>query len=936
MAGVTLENVQKIYPNGFQAIYGLDLEVKDGEFMVLVGPSGCGKTTALRLVAGLEELTGGDVVIGDRVVSDVEPKDRDIAMVFQNYALYPNMTVRSNIGFALRLRRMNKAERVRRVDEAIDLLGLTDWADRKPAQLSGGQRQRVAMGRAIVREPSVFLMDEPLSNLDAKLRVQMRAEVARIQRRLGVATLYVTHDQVEAMTMGDRVAVMSAGHLQQCDSPQVVYDHPRNLFVAGFMGSPPMNLFEATVGEGARSLTLGSQVLEVPEEVSALVPELRGYANQSVVFGIRPEDFISLRPVDDTADGPGLVGTVELVEALGSEQLVHFTTDAQAVEVEGTKDDDGEGLNHGKIRKAGAGVARIDTRTPIREGAHVRFGLDPDRLRFFDPGSGEAIGLRQGAGAVPREEHRNGSRASANGSGASGEATDDGGHTGAAVAAGAAVALSAAVLSAGAVHGGDATAVPAPEYDRSAMRTGIVHFGVGGFHRAHEAMYVDRLLQRGGAERWGICGVGVLEADRAMRDALDAQDHLYTLVQKHSDGTYEPRVIGSIVDYLYAPDDPQAVIDRIADPATEIVSLTITEGGYAINDATGSFDPEAPGVADDLAPGAVPRTVFGLVTAALDRRRRAGQTAFTIVSCDNLQSNGALAREAFTSFARQRDPELADWMEAEVRFPNSMVDRITPVTTDADRDEVAARFGIADRWPVVCEPFVQWVLEDSFSGERPAFEDVGVQVVADVAPYELMKLRLLNASHQGLCYFARLCDYTYVHEAAMDPLFRAFLRRYMDEEATPSLDPVPGVDLELYKDQLIERFSNPEIRDTVARLCAESSDRIPKWLLPVVRHRLDHGGPVALSAAIVASWARYADGVDEHGQPIEIVDRRREAMTALAHQWTTDPLAFISPPELFGELAADERFAEPYRRALASLYERGARVTLEDLVRTAV
>ena len=932
MARVTLDNVQKIYPNGFQAIYGLDLEVRDGEFMVLVGPSGCGKTTALRLVAGLEELTAGEVQIGDHVVNEVEPKDRDVAMVFQNYALYPNMTVRANIGFALRLRRMNKAERERRVTEAVELLGLTDWIDRKPAQLSGGQRQRVAMGRAIVREPSVFLMDEPLSNLDAKLRVQMRAEVARIQRRLGVATLYVTHDQVEAMTMGDRVAVMSGGLLQQCDSPQVVYDHPSNLFVAGFMGSPPMNLFEATVEEGARAVRVGSQTLALPDSVLRDTPELREYAGQPVVLGVRPEDFTSLDGAEaGSVGGLGLLGTVELVEALGSERLVHFTTDARAVEVKGTKDDDAEGLNQGKIRRTGEGVARVDVRTAVREGAHVRFQIDPERLRFFDPRSTDAIGRPRPVGGTPRSEHRVGSSATANGNDGSEDAGDGSGHPAALVGRGEPVALGAAVLSAGSIAG-SVPAVPAPAYDRAALTAGIVHFGVGGFHRAHEAMYVDRLLSRGGAERWGICGVGVLDADRAMQRALDGQDHLYTLVEKHSEGTYEPRVIGSIIDYLYAPDDPEAVIARVAQPDTEIVSLTITEGGYAINDVTGGFDPEAPGIAADLAPDAIPRTVFGLVCAGLERRRRAGRRPFTIISCDNLPGNGSLAREAFVSFARLRDPGLADWIDAEVRFPNSMVDRITPVTTAADREEITARFGVADAWPVVCEPFAQWVLEDAFSSARPALEDVGVQVVSDVAPYELMKLRLLNAGHQGLCYFARLCDDTYVHEAAQDPLFRAFLRRYMDDEATPSLDPVPGVDLEAYKDQLIERFSNPEIRDTVARLCAESSDRIPKWLLPVVRDRLAVDGSVVCSAAIVASWARYAEAVDEHGAAIEVVDQRRDELLALGARQREDPLAFISHRELFGDLVDDERFTEPYLWALRSLQDRGARATLTALV----
>jgi mannitol 2-dehydrogenase len=476
-----------------------------------------------------------------------------------------------------------------------------------------------------------------------------------------------------------------------------------------------------------------------------------------------------------------------------------------------------------------------------------------------------------------------------------------------------------------------AARVPVPTYDRASTTAGIVHFGVGGFHRAHQAMYIESLLNSGRAGDWAICGVGVMPADRAMQATMAAQDHLYTLVQKYAGGEYEPQVIGSIVDYLYAPDDAEAVVRRLADDSTRIVSLTITEGGYGIDDATGQFNPEAPGIAEDLEPGAVPRSVFGLVTAALQRRRSSRRAPFTIMSCDNLPGNGALAREAFSNFAELRETGLGAWVHDEVRFPNSMVDRITPMTTDEDRAEVAARFGIMDDWPVVCEPFTQWVLEDSFGRSRPPLDEVGVQLVSDVAPYELMKLRLLNASHQGLCYFGRLCGYTYVHEASQDPLFRRFLHGYMDEEATPSLDPVPGVDLVAYKDELIDRFSNPQIRDTIARLCAESSDRIPKWLLPVVRYQLSVGGPVARSAAIVASWARYAEGVDENGQAIEIVDRRREEVMARAQRQASEPTAFLQSPELFGDLASNERFVEAYLSALRSLHRLGARRTLEAL-----
>jgi mannitol 2-dehydrogenase len=473
--------------------------------------------------------------------------------------------------------------------------------------------------------------------------------------------------------------------------------------------------------------------------------------------------------------------------------------------------------------------------------------------------------------------------------------------------------------------------VPAPGYDRDLVTPGVVHVGVGGFHRAHQAMYHDRMMNEGAGLDWGICGVGVLAADRKMQEALDAQDGLYTLVLKHSDGTYEPRVIGSVVEYLFAPDNPEAVIEKMAADPTRIVSLTVTEGGYNVSDITGEFDAANPDVLADLARGAPPRTTFGLVTEALRRRFQRGLGPFTVVSCDNLPGNGQLSQRVFTAFARLRDPALAEWIEGTVRFPNSMVDRITPATTDADRAEIANRFGIDDRWPVVCEPYVQWVLEDDFAAGRPPYQDAGVQLVAEVEPYELMKLRLLNGSHQALCYFAYLAGYRLVHEAAQDPLFRAFLLGYMDAEATPTLSPVPGVDLAGYKHTLLERFANPQIRDTIARLCAQSSDRIPKFLLPVIRQQLTTGGEIKRSAAVVASWARYAEGVDERGEPIDVVDRYRDRLIGLARRQREDPGAFIANRDLFGDLDGDERFVTAYRSALTSLHQRGARATLASL-----
>lgn len=475
----------------------------------------------------------------------------------------------------------------------------------------------------------------------------------------------------------------------------------------------------------------------------------------------------------------------------------------------------------------------------------------------------------------------------------------------------------------------DGVAVPA--YDRATLTAGIVHFGVGGFHRAHQAMFLDRLMAEGMALDWAICGVGVLPVDSHMRDVMREQDCLYTLVLKHPDGRREARVIGSIIEYLFAPDDPEAVIEKLASSATRIVSLTITEGGYSIDPVTGDFDASAPAIAADLAENAVPSTAFGLIVEAIRRRRERGIDPFTVMSCDNIQENGRVARGSFAAFAALRDPELGEYVRDEVPFPNSMVDRITPVTTDEDRAEIASDFGIEDTWPVVCEPFAQWVLEDDFSLGRPPWEDVGVQVVDDVEPYELMKLRLLNASHQALAYLGYLAGYRYAHEAASDPVLARFVREYMDREATPTLRPVPGVDLELYKGQLIERFSNPEIRDTLARLAAESSDRIPKWLVPVVREQLASGGEVTRSVAVIAAWARYAEAQDEQGNPIAVVDRLRDSLVPIAQRYESEPRAFIQNRALFGDLVDDPRFLADYDRLLRSLHDVGAMETMRRL-----
>jgi mannitol 2-dehydrogenase len=453
--------------------------------------------------------------------------------------------------------------------------------------------------------------------------------------------------------------------------------------------------------------------------------------------------------------------------------------------------------------------------------------------------------------------------------------------------------------------------IEAPNYDRGSIGVGIAHIGTGHFHRAHQAMYIDRLLRQGLAHEWGICGVGVMPGDWTMRDVLTDQDGLYTLILEKPDGSRDAHVIGSIIDYRYAPDDPESALEMLAAPTTRIISLTITEGGYR--------DPDGP--------------AFALIVEALDRRRRRGIAAPTIVSCDNIENNGAIAARAVLANAESRDPGLAQWIAEEARFPSSMVDRITPATTVQMAAEVRRDFGVNDRWPVVAEPFTAWVLEDEFADGRPPLEQAGVLLVDDVAPYELMKLRLLNAGHQCLAYFAHLCGFEFVHEAAGDPVFADFLLAYFESEAIPTLPPVPGIDLHEFTRTLIERFANPGVRDTVARLCAFSSDRIPKWLIPVICDNLASDGSVRVAAAVVASWARYAEGTDEWGEPYEVVDQLADSLIPIARTQYENPTAFIEITAVFGDLAHQPRFVQAYSWALDSLHRKGARATLEALVR---
>ncbi|GAA1485458.1 mannitol dehydrogenase family protein [Brachybacterium fresconis] len=507
--------------------------------------------------------------------------------------------------------------------------------------------------------------------------------------------------------------------------------------------------------------------------------------------------------------------------------------------------------------------------------------------------------------------------------------------------------------------------VAVPQYPLDQRAIGIVHFGVGGFHRAHQAMFLDRLMNAGRDRDWAICGVGLLPGDARMRDALTAQDGMYTLVTKNPDGERDPRVIGSIAKYLFAPDDPEAVLAQMTDPAVRIVSLTVTEGGYNYNPSTGEFQYETEAVAADLSTrfdsaGAAdvgragedgggantahgaghPRTMFGFVVEALRRRREAGTEPFTVMSCDNVRGNGDLAQRMILAYARRRDENglhgqelMTDWIEQHVAFPNCMVDRITPATVPEDIEMISADYGIDDAWPVVAEDFVQWVLEDEFPAGRPAYEEAGVQMVEDVEPYELMKLRLLNCSHQSIAYFGLLLGLTYADEAAVDEHLAPFARTlYMDVEGTPTVPEVPGIDLTAYKDELMARFANEAIKDTLARLAAESSDRIPTWMMPVIRENLEAERSVTATAAIVASWARYAEGTGENGEEWPVVDRLHDRVMAAAAKHDEDPLAFLRDEELFGDLVEHEAFTAPYLHALEVLRTDGARALLKELV----
>lgn len=472
--------------------------------------------------------------------------------------------------------------------------------------------------------------------------------------------------------------------------------------------------------------------------------------------------------------------------------------------------------------------------------------------------------------------------------------------------------------------------VRTPTYDRSKLIQHTVHMGVGGFHRAHQAVFLDDLLSLEREERWGECGLGVLKADSRMRDVLKEQDYLYTVVERSAE-TQAARVIGSIADYIYAPEDREAALEKMAAPETRIVSLTITEGGYFIDDGTGEFVSEHSDIQHDLHNQDRPVSSMGYIAAALNRRRLRGLPPFTVMSCDNLQGNGQVVKKVLLGFAELQNIELARWIADHVAFPSCMVDRITPTTTAADCAFLKEKFDLDDAWPVVTEPFIQWVIEDEFCNGRPQWERVGAQLVSDVAPYELMKMRLLNASHSAMGYLGALAGYTYVHEAMQDPLFKTFIEQFM-EEVTPVVPKIPGTSLSEYERVLIHRFSNPTIKDQLARICSEGSAKMPKFVLASISGLLKLGRSIDLLSLVVACWIYYLKkGVDEHGKAFEVVDTHATELTKAAKSIGTDPHPVLAIHSIFGQtLPATPIFVEKVEKALQMLAKLGTVETMRE------
>ena len=473
--------------------------------------------------------------------------------------------------------------------------------------------------------------------------------------------------------------------------------------------------------------------------------------------------------------------------------------------------------------------------------------------------------------------------------------------------------------------------VARPSYSREQISAGIVHIGTGNFHRAHQAVYLDDLFNQGRDLDWGIIGAGFRPPDAATRKALRSQDWLTTVVEMDTNLS-SARVTGAMIDFLPVGQDEGSVAAALADPKIRIVSLTVTEGGYCIDPATGAFDPDHPDIKADLANPDHPSHVFGTLAFALKARRDAGLLPFTVMSCDNIPGNGHVSKSAVVGFAALSDPDLAAWIEDEVAFPNSMVDRITPATTDHERETLRERFGVKDAWPVFCEPFRQWVMEDCFCAGRPAFEQVGVTLTEDVAPFELMKLRILNGGHAAIAYPAALLGRHTVDEAMADHLISGFLEKLMREEVIPVVPSIEGIDHGGYLDLIKRRFANPEIKDTIPRLCQDGSNRQPKFILPSTRDRLAAGQNVTGLALESALWSRYCYGETEDGAPIHVDDVQADRLKEAASRARTSPEAFLDLRDIFGDIADNPDFNNAFETMLTSLWRDGVAKTLASYV----
>jgi len=468
--------------------------------------------------------------------------------------------------------------------------------------------------------------------------------------------------------------------------------------------------------------------------------------------------------------------------------------------------------------------------------------------------------------------------------------------------------------------------VTRPGYRRTDLRAGILHFGVGNFHRAHQAVYLDDLFNGGHDRDWALVGAGVFEGEKIGRQKLAEQDWLTTVVEQDS-GHMQARVTGVMIDFLM-PGDAATIIAQLADPAIRIVSLTITEGGYFIDSASGVFNPTHPDIVADAQNIDAPKTVFGIILAGLIRRRDDGIVPFTVMSCDNIPHNGRVTSDGVVGLARLIDEDLANWVSEKVSFPNGMVDRITPATSERERDLLKSEFGVVDNWPVFCEPFRQWVLEDKFTAGRPELEKVGVQFVRDVSPFELMKIRILNGGHATIAYPAGLMDIHFVHEAMQEPLVRNFLGKLEKEEIVPTVPPVPGVVIEDYYQLIEKRFSNPKIGDTIRRLCLDGSNRQPKFIIPTIADRLAAGKGIAGLALESALWCRYCYGQTDSGAPIEPNDPNWDRLQAASKRAKANPAAWLVMEDIYGEVGTSPVFVDAFAHNLKTLWEIGTRQTL--------